>query len=103
MIVPLMLVGVIIEQPNATLPLILSLIPFTGPTTMMTRLAAGSVPLWQLLLSAGLLLGTVILTIRAVSRMFRAQTLLTGKKFSLGLYLRILLGKGEKSLETASR
>jgi ABC-2 type transport system permease protein len=103
MIVPLMLVGVIIEQPNATLPLILSLIPFTGPTTMMTRLAAGNVPLWQLLLSAGLLLGTVILTIRAVSRMFRAQTLLTGKKFSLGLYLRILLGKGEKSLETASR
>ncbi len=102
MIVPLLLVGVIIEQPNATLPLILSLIPFTGPTTMMTRLAAGSVPLWQLLLSAGLLLGTVVLVMRAVARMFRAQTLLTGKKFSLGLYIRVLLGKDEQGLKTAS-
>jgi ABC-2 type transport system permease protein len=102
MIIPLMLVGVIIEQPNATMPLILSLVPFTGPTTMMTRLAAGTVPLWQLILSVGLLLGTVILMIRAVARMFRAQTLLTGKKFSLGLYIRVLLGKGEKSLETTS-
>ncbi|MDY6873273.1 MAG: ABC transporter permease [Chloroflexota bacterium] len=102
MIIPLMLVGVIIEQPSAPLPTILSLFPLTGPTTMMTRLAAGPVPLWQLILSAGLLLGTVILIIRAVARMFRAQTLLTGKKFSLGLYIKVLLGKGEESLDTTS-
>lgn len=102
MIVPLVLLGVIIEQPNAALPLTLSLIPFTGPTTMMTRLAVGSVPLWQLLLSAGLLLVTVMLMMRAVARMFRAQTLLTGKKFSLGLYIRVLLGKDEESLKTFS-
>ncbi|MCB2209380.1 ABC transporter permease [bacterium] len=102
MIIPLMLVGVIIEQPNATLPMILSLFPLTGPTTMMTRLAVSPVPLWQLILSAGLLLGSVILMIQAVARMFRAQTLLTGKKFSLGLYIKVLLGKNEENLETTS-
>lgn len=92
-IIPLLMVGVIINQPNATLPVVLSLIPFTAPNTIMTRLAAGSVPLWQLLLSIGLMILTIILTIRAVSGMFRAQLLLTGKKFSLGLFLKALFGR----------
>jgi ABC-2 type transport system permease protein len=91
-LIPLMMVGVIINQPNATLPVILSLIPFTAPNTIMTRLAVGSVPLWQLILSITLLVLMVILMIRAVAGMFRAQTLLTGKKFSLGTYLKALFG-----------
>jgi ABC-2 type transport system permease protein len=97
LLVPLLLVGLIINQPNATLPIILSLIPFTAPNTIMTRLAVGPVPLWQLLLSIGLLILTIILLIRAVARMFRAQILLTGKKFKLGLYLKVLLGHAPKS------
>ncbi len=91
-IIPLTMVGIIINQPNATLPVILSLIPFTAPNTMMTRLAVGNVPAWQLALSIGLMVLMIILTIRAVAGMFRAQTLLTGKKFSLGGYLKALFG-----------
>jgi ABC-2 type transport system permease protein len=91
-LVPLLMVGVIINQPDAPLPVILSLIPFTAPNTIMTRLAVTTVPLWQLLLSMALLAVTIFFLIRAVAKMFRAQLLLTGKKFSLGLYLKALTG-----------
>lgn len=92
-LVPLLMVGVIINQPDAPLPVILSLIPFTAPNTMMTRIAVTSVPLWQLLLSMALLGITIFFLIRAVARMFRAKLLLTGKKFDLGLYIKALSGK----------
>ena len=93
LLIPLVLVGVIIEEPNATLPTVLSLIPFTAPTTILTRMAVSPVPLWQILSAIGLLIVTIYLLIRAVARMFRAQLLLTGKKFSLGLYIKTLLGQ----------
>jgi len=99
-LIPLMLVGAITNQPNAPMPIILSLIPFTAPNTIMTRLVVTQVPLWQLLLSIGLLLITIVFLIRAVSSMFRAQHLLTGRKFSLVSYLRILLGKDIPATET---
>jgi ABC-2 type transport system permease protein len=92
-LIPLVMVGVIINQPNALMPVILSLIPFTAPNTMMTRMAVTTVPLWQLLLSIGLLIITIAIVIRAVAKMFRAKLLLTGKKFSLSLYLKALSGK----------
>lgn len=99
MLVPLLMVGVIINQPDALMPVILSLIPFTAPNTIMTRMAVTSVPLWQLLVSLALMVITVYFMIRAVARMFRAQVLLTGKKFNLGLYLRVLAGKHPESAE----
>jgi ABC-2 type transport system permease protein len=92
-LVPLMMVGVIINQPNATLPIVLSLIPFTAPNTMMTRLAVSGVPFWQLALSIVLLIFMIVLIIRAVAGMFRARILLTGKKFSVGLFLKTLVGQ----------
>ncbi len=93
LLVPLTLISVIIDQPNAVLPVILSLFPFTSPITILTRMAVIPVPLWQILTAIVLLTGTILLLIRAVSGMFRAQVLLTGKKFSLGGYLRTLLGR----------
>ena len=93
MLVPLLMITVIIEKPNATLPVILSLIPFTAPNTMMTRMSVSPVPLWQLLLAVGLMILTIWFLIRAVAGMFQAQLLVTGKKFSLKLYLKALLGQ----------
>jgi ABC-2 type transport system permease protein len=83
LLVPLMLIGVLIEDPNGALATGLSLFPLTAPVVMMTRLAAGRVPLWQLFLSAGLLVITVVLLVRAVAGMFRAQVLLSGQPLSL--------------------
>ena len=93
MLIPLMLISLMIESPNAILPLILSLFPFSAPVAMVTRMAVTTVPLWQILTAIGLLLVTIFILVRAVAGMFRAQVLLTGKKFSMGLYLRTLFGK----------
>lgn len=89
-LIPLILVSTIIEQPNATLPVVLSLIPLTAPNTMMTRLAAGQVPLWQLLLALFLMLLTAIFLIRGVAGMFKAQLLLTGQKFNFRSFMRAI-------------
>ncbi|MBW6466764.1 MAG: ABC transporter permease [Brevefilum sp.] len=102
-LIPLMMVGAIINQPNAPLPVILSLIPFTAPNTIMTRMAITPIPIWQLALSISLLILTIVLLLRAVAGMFKAQLLLTGKKFSLGLLIRALLGKQLAETESTGR
>lgn len=93
LLIPLLMIGLIINQPDATLPVVLSLFPLTAPNTMITRLAIGPVPLWQLFISIGLTCLTIILLIHGVAGMFRSQTLLTGNKFKFGLFLKVLFGK----------
>jgi ABC-2 type transport system permease protein len=85
LLVPMMLISVLIQEPNGLLAVALSLFPLTAPVAMMTRLAASNVPLWQILLSAALLAITAVLIIRAVAGMFKAQTLLSGQPFDLKL------------------
>jgi len=80
-------------ETEAILPIVLSIFPLTAPVLMMMRLADGSVPLWQLLLSAALMLGTAYLIIRAVAAMFHAQNLLSGQPFSPRRFFRALLGR----------
>jgi ABC-2 type transport system permease protein len=99
-LIPLMLIGLIVNQPNSILSVALSLIPFTAPNTIMTRMAVAPIPLWQLLATILLTMGAIILLIRAVSGMFRAQLLLTGQKFSIGLFIKALRGKLPDSIKT---
>jgi ABC-2 type transport system permease protein len=69
-IAPLMLVNVILTQPNGTLALIFSLIPFSAPMTMLLRLPVADVPSWQvaasLLTLALAAFGAVLLAARAL-------------------------------------
>lgn len=93
LVIPLMLLAPIIENPNGTLAMIFSLFPLTSPVTMMTRLAAGDVPIWQIILSIILLLLSAAWVIKSVSRLFQAQYLLSGKEFKLKTFAMILIGK----------
>jgi ABC-2 type transport system permease protein len=93
MVIPLMMISIIINDPNGTLATILSLFPLTAPVTMMTRLAAINVPLWQTALSAILLGVTAVWIVRTVANMFRAQTLLSGLPFSPKRLFQALSGK----------
>jgi ABC-2 type transport system permease protein len=93
LIIPLFFIWMLIEQPNGTIALALSLFPPTAPVAMMTRLATGTVPGWQPVLAAALMLMAAYLAIRAVSRVFRAQVLLTGRPFSVREYYAVLLGR----------
>jgi ABC-2 type transport system permease protein len=93
LIVPLLLISALIRSPNGPLATFLSIFPFTAPTTMMLRLSATDVPLWQILLAIALLIVTALITIRAVSGMFRAQTLLSGQSFNIKRYVLALFGR----------
>lgn len=93
LIIPLLMLTAIINDPNGGIATGLSLFPLTAPVTIMTRLAAGTVPLWQILLSALLMALTAWLVLWATAGMFRAQTLLSGQRFSLKLFFRSLAGK----------
>ena len=79
--------------PHAVLPTALSLFPLTAPIVMMMRLTEGGVPLWQLLLSTGLMLVTVYIIVHAVAAMFHAQNLLSGQPFSFKRFANALLGR----------
>ncbi len=93
MIVPLIFISVMINTPNSPLAVFLSLFPLTAPVSMMTRLAATSVPFWQTALAAGLLAGTAWLLVQATARLFRAQNLLTGQSVKLLGFFKALAGK----------
>jgi ABC-2 type transport system permease protein len=93
MIVPLVFISSLINDSNGTLSVALSLIPFTSPVAMMTRLAAGPVPFWELGLAVLFLVLTVGLAVRAVAGMFRAQNLLSGQAFNLRVFFQALTGR----------
>jgi ABC-2 type transport system permease protein len=93
MIIPLLLIGPIIENPNGTLAVALSLFPLTAPVTMMTRLASGNVPVIQPIVSIVILLATSFIAIRMVAGLFRAQVLLSGQSFNLKRLFRAFAGK----------
>jgi ABC-2 type transport system permease protein len=93
MLVPLLTISVLIEQPDGPLAIALSLFPLTSPVAMMTRLAATEVPLWQILFAVLLLTGAVLLIVHSVANMFRAQTLLSGQPFALRRFFSALVGR----------
>jgi ABC-2 type transport system permease protein len=72
-----MLNSVLIESPNSGLTTFLSLFPLTSPVTMIARLAAGNVPIEQLLLGVVILAVTAYGIIVYSARFFRADTLLS--------------------------
>jgi ABC-2 type transport system permease protein len=83
MLLPLMLINLIIREPNGWVATFLSLFPLTSPVTMIARLVSTSVPAWQLLLAVLLLVVSTYFVLRIVARLFRAQVLLSGQSFSL--------------------
>lgn len=93
MIIPLLFISVLIENPDGLLAVGLSIFPLTSPVTMMLRLTVGDVPSWQLLLSILTLLLSAMLITGIVARLFRAQTVLTGQPMNLRKIYRMILGR----------
>ncbi|MDB5119700.1 MAG: ABC-type Na+ efflux pump permease component-like protein [Sphingobacteriales bacterium] len=71
----------IINNPDSTLSIWLSIIPFTSPIAMMVRLPFG-VPDWQLAVSILSLIAGFFLTTWVASRIYRIGILMYGKKAS---------------------
>ncbi len=90
---PYFLLPALVGNPNGWLATALSMFPLTAPTSMVLRLSAGAVvPVWQVLLSAGILALSSLVVIRIAARMFRAQTIMSGQKFGVKSIWRALVG-----------
>lgn len=82
-VAPFMLLLPILAQPNGTLAVVLSLIPFTAPITMMLRLPLADIPPWQILVSLLLLALAVGGTMWLAARVMRVGMLSYGKRLSI--------------------
>lgn len=76
-----MLSGVIAE-PNSSLAIWMSMIPFTSPIIMMARVIF-DVPIWQILLSFTFLMLGVIFCAWLASKIYRIAILMYGKKITV--------------------
>jgi ABC-2 type transport system permease protein len=68
-----------ILDPDSSLVFWGSMIPFTSPIVMMSRITNG-VPLWELILSISLLFTTFIFTTYLAAKIYRTGILMYGKK-----------------------
>ena len=74
-----------IRDPNGSIAVWGSIIPFTSPIVMMARLpfgVPGTVPVWQLLLSMALLIVGFLCTTWIAAKIYRTGILMYGKKAS---------------------
>jgi ABC-2 type transport system permease protein len=89
-IIPVIALVGVIENPNSTLSVTLSLIPFFSPFLMFARAAGGAAPAWQVALSIVLMWLTVLAVAWMAGRIYRVGILMTGKRPGIGELLRWL-------------
>jgi ABC-2 type transport system permease protein len=82
-VLPLMLSITFMQDPNGTIPVLLSLLPFSAPVAMLMRLPLASVPLWQLGLSFVLLGLSTVAAVWVSAKVFRLGMLMYGKRLRL--------------------
>lgn len=78
-ILALMIMFVVMKDPNSSLAFWCSIIPFTSPIVMMARIPAG-IPTWEPILSLVVLYATIVLMVWMASKIYRIGILMHGKK-----------------------
>lgn len=78
----------IIRSPNSSLAFWASMFPFFAPITMLVRIVTETPPLWQILLSLGIGIATVVCLMWLAARIYRVGMLMYGKKASIPEVLR---------------
>jgi ABC-2 type transport system permease protein len=71
----------IVNNPDSSLSVWLSMIPFTSPISMMVRIPFDP-PIWQIVLSVVILAGTFVLMTWFAAKIYRTGILMYGKKLS---------------------
>lgn len=81
LILAIVLLPVISNNPNGTVAFWMSVIPFTAPVAMLIRIPF-NVPIWEVVLSGGLLLLTTWGCIRLAAKIYRTGILMYGKRIT---------------------
>jgi len=82
-VVPIVFLAPVLENPTTTWAVGLSLFPFFSPILMFARVAAGAAPLWEATLSVVLMLATLLGTAWVAGRIYRTGILMQGKRPTL--------------------
>jgi ABC-2 type transport system permease protein len=87
--IPMFVLGNVLEEPNGPVATGLSFFPFATPSLMMARLGVPpGVPLWQPFAGVGVVLLTTLACVYAAGRIFRVGLLLQGKGANFGQMMR---------------
>ena len=91
LVVPMMIFGLVMANPNSTASIVLSMVPFFAPTLMMLRIAVINPPVWQVILSMVIMLATIVGFLWVSAKIYRVGILMYGKRpnlAELGRWLR---------------
>ena len=69
-----------LNDPNSTLAVTLSLVPLSSPIAMPVRWAAGSIPAYEIALSLVILVASIVGVTWIAARVYRVGILMTGKR-----------------------
>lgn len=83
LVAPIVLIMGVIQSPNSTASVILSLVPVFSPILMFARAAGGAAPMWQVALSVVLMGLTVLALAWLAGRIYKVGILMAGKRPTL--------------------
>ncbi|MBN2302890.1 MAG: ABC transporter permease [Anaerolineae bacterium] len=78
-VLPLVLAGMFVSNPNGPLPVFLTFFPLTAAVSVIMRMGFGSLPVWQLALSAAIQVVSVVVVMWLAAKVFRLGMLMYGK------------------------
>jgi ABC-2 type transport system permease protein len=76
-------ISVLPSEPDSTLAEVLSVIPVFAPTLMPMRLAMGGVPVWEAVVSVGLVIALIPLLVWLAGRIYANAVMRSGAKVKL--------------------
>lgn len=85
----------VVSNPNGFIAVLASIFPFTSSVIMIVRSSMVPVPLWQMLLSAGLLVLTAAALALMAAKIFRVGMLMYGKNATMSEIIKWLRYKEE--------
>ncbi len=83
LVIPLIMMGFIVKNPDSTLVSIMSMIPFFSPIMMFARINLTNPPFYEIALSIVILILSIVGLIWVVSKIFRVGILMYGKRPTL--------------------
>ena len=85
-----MLLSLVLRAPDSTVSVVLSLVPMFSPVIMFMRVCVETPPLWQIFLSWGLMIASILLAAKGAGKLFRMGILMYGESPNWGTLLKVL-------------
>lgn len=88
LVLPMVATIFFVTQPDSNIAVVVSMIPLFTPMVMYMRISVLTPPLWQILLSAAIMVASIWLLYRGVAKIFRIGVLMYGKRPTIPEILR---------------